>query len=128
MWWSSNRRGRGTDAERRAARWLGDQGLTLRKRNYHCRHGEIDLIMDDEDALVFIEVRYRSDDRYGGAEASVTPEKQQRIASAARHFLGRHPQCGDRPCRFDVVAVQPDGAREGSYRYHWIRNAFYGDE
>lgn len=128
MWWSNSRRGRGNRVEHQAARWLGEQGLALQKRNYNCRHGEIDLVMDDQEALVFIEVRYRSDNRYGGAEASVTPEKQQRIIRAARHYLSHHPECGDRDCRFDVVAVQPDERNDGEYRYNWIRNAFYGDD
>ena len=90
-------------------------GLEIVARNYRTRFGEIDLIARDGETLVFVEVRLRSSDRFGGAAASVDGHKRARIISAAQHFLsrlGRNP-----PCRFDVVTL--DGGSPT-----WIRAAF----
>lgn len=112
----------GDAAEARALRYLRAQGLTLVQRNYrvalgpNARGAEIDLIMREHDGtLVFVEVRQRADKRHGGAAASVTARKQQRIVRAAQHFL-QH-QAPLPPCRFDVVAC--DGAE-----LSWHRGAF----
>ena len=94
--------------------------------NYQCRLGEVDLIMDDGDTLVFVEVRWRAYSRYGGALASVDWRKQRRLILAARHYLGRYPDQAQRPCRFDVLGLEPD--EDGEVRYHWVQNAFYGDQ
>lgn len=120
--WFSKRQ-RGEQAESQAAAWLGQQGLTLVMSNYHCRQGEIDLVMEDQDTLVFVEVRYRASRAYGGALASVTKSKQQRISRAARHFLARKPAYSEYACRFDVLAMEPDAS--GAVDYEWVRNAFY---
>ena len=79
---------RGQQAENAAAQWLQQQGLSLLQRNYRCRQGEIDLIMQDNDDLVFVEVRWRKHHSHGGALASVDYHKQKRLILAARHFLG----------------------------------------
>lgn len=105
----------GKDAEERARELLTRHGLTLVTRNFHCRGGEIDLVMRDRDALVFVEVRYRRSTTWGGAVGSVDARKQQRLLLAARNYLARHNWSG--PCRFDVVAF------EGSSDPHWIRDA-----
>ena len=123
--WFTRKKQRGQDSEARAAKWLEDQGLTLLTRNYHCRHGEIDLIMQAADTLVFVEVRYRCDTAFGGAAASVTPRKQQRLIAAARHYLASSPGSASQACRFDVLAMEPD--QTGTVRYEWITNAFYGE-
>lgn len=105
----------GGAAEEAAARFLARHGLAIVERNYRTRLGEIDLIARDGDTLVFVEVRARSDGRFGGAAGSVHPGKQRRIALAARHYLtrlGREPLC-----RFDVVTLQ---AGEPA----WLRGAF----
>lgn len=125
---------RGRQAERQALDYLQRQGLTLVRRNYRCRAGEIDLIMQDGATLVFVEVRSRGGAaaRYGTPAESVTPAKQRRLTRAAAHYLlGRR----DVPaCRFDVVAISgaataPDPARPLSAdaddrRIDWIRDAF----
>jgi putative endonuclease len=112
----------GDEAETRALHHLQGHGLVLVQRNYRLAFGprsrgaEIDLIMRDRDGtLVFIEVRSRADPRFGGAGASVTPSKPQRIVRAARHYLLQH--AAPPPCRFDVVAI--DGAR-----LDWLKAAF----
>ena len=111
-------RERGAHAEQQACRFLCRHGLRLIERNYRCRRGEIDLIMRDAGNLVFVEVRYRRQSRYGSGLESVDRNKQHRISLCAARYLQQHPGHADRPARFDVVAVMPDGSIE------WIRNAF----
>jgi putative endonuclease len=108
--------GRGQAAEDKAAAFLKTRGLQELQRNYRVRGGEIDLIMRDSAHLVFVEVRYRSGSKYGGAAASVTATKQARLTRAAQHYLMRLGN--DLPCRFDVVAI------DGEQAPHWIRDAF----
>lgn len=105
----------GREAEDRACAWLRERGLKLLERNFRCRGGEIDLIMRDGDTLVFVEVRYRRNDRFGGSAVTVDRRKQMRLIAAAHTFLQRSGQRA--PCRFDVVAVT--GAD-----LDWIPDAF----
>jgi putative endonuclease len=105
----------GGDAEDRAEAFLGSRGLAIVARNYRTRLGEIDLIARDGATLVFVEVRLRSDARFGGAAASVTPRKRRRIVAAARQFLMRFERVP--PCRFDGVAIDGNGCE-------WLRGAF----
>ena len=106
--------------ERRAERHLRRAGLVLIARNYHCRLGEIDLIMRDRDTLAFVEVRYRSPSGYATAAESIGPRKQRRIIQAARHFLATNPRWSAHRCRFDVVAI--DGGF--SPQIEWMKDAF----
>jgi putative endonuclease len=99
---------RGREAEAAAERWLESRGLALVMRNHRCRGGEIDLVMRDGSELVFVEVRLRTNPRFGDAAASVTPAKQQRLIRAAQDYLVRHRWQG--PCRFDLVGFDADGA------------------
>ena len=109
----------GQQAEDLALEHLQRQGLRLVARNYRCKGGEIDLIMQDGAALVFVEVRYRKSARFGGALESVTPTKQARLIHCASHYLTRH---GLNPStRFDVVALEPGGEM---LRVQWVRDAF----
>jgi putative endonuclease len=113
---------RGDAAEDAALAHLQRAGLRLLERNYRVaagpsrRAGEVDLIMSDRDGtLVFVEVRARIDTSHGGAAASVTARKQQRLIYAAQHYLLRH--ASPPPCRFDVVAI--DGTE-----LTWLQGAF----
>jgi putative endonuclease len=106
----------GQTAESRAAAYLHAHGLKLLARNWRCRFGEIDLVMQDGATLVFVEVRLRSRSDFGGAAASVTPGKQKKLLAAARQYLAALQALP--PCRFDVVALTGSGAPE------WIKNAF----
>ena len=117
-------RARGHRAERLAEAWLCKQGLRPLHRNYHCRQGELDLIMSEGDTLVFIEVRHRSRGGFGDGIDSITRNKRRRVVQAARHFLARNPRCAQRVCRFDVVGME--GALSAP-RFEWIRNAFDED-
>jgi len=76
---------KGVVAEKKALTYLLDQGLTLLHQNYYCRFGEIDLIMLDQDTLVFIEVRYRNNNKFGGALASINQTKQRKIIKTANY-------------------------------------------
>jgi putative endonuclease len=112
---------RGRAAEDAALRFLESMGCTLLQRNYRCRLGEIDLVMREGGSLVFVEVRARASDAFGGAAASVGPAKRRRLAAAARHYLMSHPRDARLPARFDVVAIPGPG---GENSPHWIRAAF----
>ena len=108
---------RGVEAEDRAAAYLEARGLRLVARNYRCRFGEIDLVMREGKTLVFVEVRRRSSTTFGGAAASITAAKRDRIVSAARHYLAGRSALP--PCRFDAVLIEGEPPR-----VTWIRNAF----
>lgn len=111
-------RKRGQAAEDRVRDYLQQQGLQLIARNFHARGGEIDLILQHGNSLVFVEVRYRNSAAHGSALESITPRKQARIRLAAQHFLLQNPDRADQPCRFDAVAVDREG------KLDWIRDAF----
>ena len=85
-------------------------GLKLVERNFRTRFGELDLIMRDGGTLVFVEVRYRGNARFGGGAASVGAAKRAKLARAAQGFLLAHPHLASLPCRFDVVAFDGDAA------------------
>ena len=113
-----SRSARGAQAERAAAQFLQAQGLKLLQQNYRCRYGEIDLILQDGDTLVFVEVRLRSRDDFGGAAASIDAAKQGRLVRSAQHYLAGRAHIP--PCRFDAILLQ---AADGS-DIEWLRNAF----
>jgi putative endonuclease len=104
----------GQAGEDAALSYLEHHGLTLVTRNFRCKGGEIDLIMQEHGTLLFIEVRKRADARHGGAAASVTSAKQARLIIAAQIYLQRYKM--PPACRFDVVAI------DGDY-LNWIKNA-----
>lgn len=110
---------RGMDAETRALHYLQGRGLRCLARNYRCRGGEIDLVMQDKDSLVFVEVRYRRQSGFGSAAESVDRRKQSKLVTCARHYLQGSPDAACRPCRFDVVTLSgPEPA------IAWIQDAF----
>lgn len=111
----------GQVAEDQACQYLQNQGLILVTRNFNARQGELDLVMLERDTLVFVEVRYRSRLDFGGASASITRSKQQKIIAAARYFLHYQPQYANYAARFDVIAIQ---AQQQSWHIDWIPAAF----
>ena len=111
----------GAAVEAAAARYLAAQGLALLDANVHYRDGELDLVMRDDATLVFVEVRYRARHEFGGAAASVTPAKQQRLIRAATRYLAAHPRLAMLPCRFDVIGAEGDPEAP---RLTWLRAAF----
>ena len=108
---------RGAEAENLAAAYLQHAGLTLVARNYRCRFGEIDVVAREGKTLVFVEVRMRSRNRFGGAAASITAAKRAKLLRTARHYLAgiaRPPAC-----RFDALLINgTDNSIE------WLKNAF----
>lgn len=90
---------------------LERRGYAILDRRYRTRHGEIDIVARDGETTVFVEVKVRVTSDFGSAAEAVTPRKQRRVASMAIDYLARH-RLTDRPCRFDVVAI--DGAGPGS--------------
>jgi putative endonuclease len=114
---STSRAAAGAQAEALAAAFLGARGLVIVARNYRTRRGEIDLIARDGRMLVFVEVRKRTSAAFGGAAASITAAKRQRLLKAARHYISRQralPQC-----RFDALLIEGKPPR-----IEWLRNAF----
>jgi putative endonuclease len=105
-------------AEKYACDYLQKQGLKLITSNYRCRVGEIDLIMQDNEFLVFIEVRARTSATHGNALESVNYFKQQKLIKAATYYLLQQ-KCMDLPMRFDIFAL--DGIKP---TVNWVKNAF----
>ena len=119
-----NENNAGLAAEKLAATFLTSHGLKLVTQNYHCRFGEIDLIMQDAKTLVFVEVKLRSGSQFGGAAASITPQKQQKLILTAQHYL-QTQIIGDAPCRFDAVLMHSKILKNTDMQQiEWIRNAF----
>lgn len=85
--------------------FLEKEGYRVLERNFRYRQGEIDIIALDGDFLVFLEVKYRKDDRMGTGAEAVGPAKQRRIVRCAQYYLMRHPEYGSSLCRFDVISV-----------------------
>lgn len=98
----------GRFAERQAARFLKKSGYRILDKNYRTRSGEIDLVAEKGEFLVFVEVKKRSGDAFGSAFEAVTREKQVKIVKAAKHYLFRF-SLEERIVRFDVIAVDSHG-------------------
>jgi putative endonuclease len=115
----------GEYAESRALAHLQTRGLDLVTRNFRCRVGEIDLVMQDAGCLVFVEVRYRKSvqsGRFASAAESVDRRKRRKLIAAATVFVARHRHFRDLGMRFDVVAL--DGRLGDRIRLQWLRDAF----
>jgi len=110
---------KGKAAENIACDYLQKKGLTLITRNYHCRQGEIDIIMDDKGTTVFIEVRYRKNASFGDAKESITLQKQNKIRTTALHYL--HSSQENSNARFDVIAITGEHNQQ---KFEWVKNAF----
>ncbi len=108
----------GAQAEQWAAQYLRQRGLKPVTENYRGRFGEIDLIMQDGAALVFVEVRLRHNADFGGAAASIDTRKQQRLIRTAQQYLASLARVP--PCRFDAVLM--DDAQGANVQ--WLKNAF----
>ncbi|MEH6358225.1 MAG: YraN family protein [Pseudomonadales bacterium] len=123
-WRNKNSNTIGKQAEHEALNFLKQQGLKLLDKNYHCRQGEIDLVMQDEQTLVFIEVRYRKSAHFGSSAESVTNSKQRKIIHTAEHYLCNKVKTAIPACRFDVVAIYPSASAQNSLQFDWIKHAF----
>lgn len=111
-----SRNNAGDRYEREAEALLRAAGLLLVERNWTCRFGEIDLIMKDGATLVFVEVRQRASQRFGGAAASIGREKRERIERAMSLYLSRVAVVP--VCRVDAVLF------DGSSSPQWLKSIF----
>ncbi len=113
--WLNNK---GQRAEKWALRYLKRQGLQFIAKNYsHVPLGEIDLIMSDNNTVVFVEVRYRKSSSYGTPIETVTLQKQRRLLNTAHHYMLRQKWLGKLLYRFDLVGI------DGNHQITWIKNA-----
>ena len=110
----------GDQAESLAIALIERAGLRVLERNYRVRGGEIDGIALDGETLVFIEVRFRKNHRFGGAAASIDQRKQQRIIHAAQIYLMQNSRHANRSCRFDCVLLDALDTNTAE----WIKDAF----
>jgi putative endonuclease len=115
-----NRRKQGQAGEDAALAYLQKKGLKILERNYRFERGEIDLIAEEGEELVFIEVKARRSNAFGSPEDAVTEEKQEQIIAVADGYLYER-DINNRPCRFDVVAIE---FKEGTMEIRHIRDAF----
>lgn len=106
----------GATAEQQAYDFLVSEGLTPVCRNFRCKHGELDLVMLDQQTLVIVEVRFRKSNAFGGAVASITAKKRAKIIAATLYYLSE--TAIKNTVRFDVVAIS------GISGLSWIKNAF----
>lgn len=125
---SAAQRGETAEAAARAA--LARGGLTFVAANVRFRGGELDLVMLDPAArggpcLVFVEVRYRATQAFGGGAASVDAGKRRKLVHAAQLYLAQHRRWANSPCRFDVVEAHGDPTKP---QITWLRDAFRADE
>lgn len=111
----------GSEAERFAQTFLEHQGLTLVMKNYRCRTGEIDLIMQDGEELVFVEVKYRSKSQYGAAIEFFHASKKRKFESAVMHYMqekGFNPSVV--PHRIDLVGIEGKGQQQQNI--NWLKS------
>jgi len=130
MFWNKKAQGGSLKAgqwgESQALQYLTRSEYTIITTNYRKRYGEIDIIAQIDELLVFIEVKYRTRQDYGSALEAVDWRKQQRICKVALAYLQSH-NCGDCSARFDVIAVYPAegrGVLQQEARIEHIENAF----
>lgn len=119
-------REQGQYTENLACQYLENKGFKLIEKNFNCRLGEIDLIMKDNDSLVFVEVRYRRSNDFGSGAESVTANKQSKLIKTASLYLQQHDKYNKNPSRFDIVSIT--GIIEtndiNNIDFDWIENAF----
>ena len=112
----------GTDAESLAYRYLKQHGLVPVSRNFQCRLGELDLIMQDAQCLVIVEVRFRGTRSFVPARLTIDTRKQRKIIRTTALFLAWNEQFANSPVRFDVVGINADAS--GNQSIEWIKDAF----
>jgi putative endonuclease len=103
-------RARGTEGEDLAVAYLEERGYRIHKRNYRFGRGEIDIVAQDGETLVFVEVKARRSTSFGTPEEAVTVQKRRQIRKIAGGYLFER-RIADRECRFDVIAVDYEGGK-----------------
>jgi putative endonuclease len=106
--------------ETTAAKYLQQQGLAIIFRNYSCKQGELDIIAKQDSCWVFVEVKLRRTNRFGGAVASITAAKKRRLIATAQCYLSQHKlNSVHTEMRFDVITITQE-----PYQICWFKNAF----
>lgn len=122
LWTKQSTTKTGQQTEALATQYLVDNGLSFKVNNFHSRLGEIDIIMLDNTCLVFVEVKYRKNNTFGGAISAISYKKQQKIKQCAAFYL---QQCNlneyNTEIRFDVIAIQ---GNIDNPQITWLKNAF----
>ena len=111
----------GEQTEQLASEYLRRNGLKMLTRNFRSPRGELDMVMEDGETLVFVEVRYRRNSQFGSGAESVDRHKQQRLISSAAYYLQKNHQYSNRPTRFDVVSISMEANKPA---IDWIQDAF----
>ena len=112
---------KGTAIEDRACAYLQHHGLRICQRNYVRKTGEIDIIAQEGDMLVFTEVRFRAQQQFGKAFETVNAAKQRRIINTAKLYLQQHRQAQQFACRFDIISAS---LYNDQLTIEWLKNAF----
>ncbi len=113
----------GTDGEKRVAQFLRNNGYSVIKRNYQCRYGEIDIIAENSEYILFVEVKTRKENALISGVEAVDSRKQQRILLAAQDYITK-TLCEKQP-RFDVAEVTVCEKSDGmGFNLKYIKNAF----
>ena len=111
----------GKAAENAAEEHLCRKGYQILERNVRYPNGELDIVARDRETVVFVEVKARRSEEFGGASHAVTGQKKQKLIKLAAQYIGVH-HLQDCPCRFDVVLIQ--GESPLSRTLDHIENAF----
>ncbi len=117
-----NKRALGAGYESMACEYIEKSNGIIKERNFRCRQGEIDIIAREDKYLCFVEVKYRTGEKYGDAASAVNYAKQKKICDAARFYLYMHKYPDDTPVRYDVLTVT--SGEGGIAEFNWIKNAF----
>jgi len=119
-----NSRATGNHGEKLALTFLVKQGLIRVVQNFSSRYGEIDIVMRDGDEWVFVEVRLRQSQAFGGGLESVTPSKQRKLINTAEYYMQKHHKTHFESCRFDIIEI---GGKLSEPHINWIKDAFWAD-
>ncbi|UCF98960.1 MAG: YraN family protein [Spirochaetaceae bacterium] len=111
-----NRWQKGREGEERAGKFLSQGGYTILARNFRSRRGEIDIIAEKDDRIVFVEVKNWDYLDSGDLLYAIDRRKQQRILATSRYFLHAHPECQHKRYGFDVILVSPNTSRVVHYK------------
>ena len=107
---------KGAEYEAYIAQYLTHSGVNIITTNYRCRYGEIDIIANSTESLIFVEVKYRSANTFGRPEDYLTSAKQRKLIKAAHHFLCENQEYQNQPLRFDLIVNKNE-------EITWIKNA-----
>ena len=113
----------GKQGEKAAVKFLKKRGYRIIEKNYRNKSGEIDIVAEHDQVLVFVEVKSRTDTEYGEPLESVTPHKQRKIGQVAKGFMVQH-RIENRDCRFDVVGIKGNPDAPKTWDLELVQDAF----